>query len=255
MLKKWLAHPLTHGLDINDPKTTGLRRRIIREKEFLRLLYEEWYTGIAGALPVGAGPILELGSGAGFLKDFIPGLITSEIFPLADMDVVLDGQELPLAPDILGGIVMIDVLHHMPQPRRFFAEARRCLKSGGVIIMIEPWVTDWSKLIYRWLHQEPFLPGATSWEFPSGGPLSGANAALPWIVFARDMVKFQNDFPQLKIRKISLTMPFRYLLSGGVSMKSLSPAWTFGLWRRLEEALKPLMGRLAMFAQIELVKI
>ena len=79
---KWLAHPLTFGLDIDDTKTTLLRRRIIREKKFLERIYKEWYAGIVAALPEGPGPILELGSGAGFLKEFIPKLITSEIFHL-----------------------------------------------------------------------------------------------------------------------------------------------------------------------------
>jgi len=39
MLKTWLAHPLTRGLDINNPQVTHLRRRIIQEKRFLNFLY------------------------------------------------------------------------------------------------------------------------------------------------------------------------------------------------------------------------
>jgi hypothetical protein len=80
MIRSLLAHPLTRGLDIDDPRTTQLRREIIQEKSFLRQIYQEWYATIAGALPRSMGPVLELGSGAGFLKDFLPGLITSEIF-------------------------------------------------------------------------------------------------------------------------------------------------------------------------------
>jgi len=124
-----------------------------------------------------------------------------------------------------------------------------------VIIMLEPWVTAWSRIIYGRLHPEPFLPEESSWEFPPSGPLSGANGALPWMIFERDRDKFQREFPRLKIRGIFLAMPFRYLLSGGVSMVSLSPGWTFGIWRLLESLLQPWMRRLAMFARIELVKI
>ena len=72
MLQGWLAHPLTRGLDIDDPRTTELRRSIIRYKKFLRRIYEEWYTALAGALPEVQGPVLELGSGAGFLREYIP---------------------------------------------------------------------------------------------------------------------------------------------------------------------------------------
>jgi len=80
MLRSLLVHPLTIGLDIDDPRTTQLRREIIQEKGFLRRIYQEWYSAIAGAMPQSIGPMLELGSGAGFLKDFISDLVTSEIF-------------------------------------------------------------------------------------------------------------------------------------------------------------------------------
>jgi hypothetical protein len=43
MLKKLLAHPLTRGLEPDDPRTTELRRRIIRGKKFLHRINEEWY--------------------------------------------------------------------------------------------------------------------------------------------------------------------------------------------------------------------
>ena len=40
MLKHWLEHPLTRGLDLDDPRTTHLRRRVLDEKRFLRRIYE-----------------------------------------------------------------------------------------------------------------------------------------------------------------------------------------------------------------------
>jgi hypothetical protein len=150
---------------------------------------------------------------------------------------------------------MTDVLHHLPQPRRFFAEATRCVRTGGVIVMIEPWVTPWSRLVYTRLHHETFWPEMAGWEFPAGGPLSGANGALLWILFERDRTRFRQEFPLLHIRSICPMMPFRYLVSGGMSLRSLSPAWTFDLWRALERKLQPWMGAWAMFAQIVLVKL
>jgi len=49
-------------------------------------------------------------------------------------------------------------------------------------------------------------------------------------------------------------MPFRYLLSGGVSGRSLMPGWSFTFWRKLENLLQPWMNHLAMFALIVLRK-
>lgn len=254
MLTQWLAHPLTRGLNIDDPQTTARRCQIIQTKPFLRRLYEDWYRALAAQLPSGEGPVLELGSGGGFLNAWIPSLITSEIFPCPGVARVVDAQQMPFADASLRAIVMIDVLHHVPKLRLFFAEARRCLQEGGAVVMIEPWVTPWARWVYTHLHHEPFDPAAATWEIPSTGPLSGANGALPWIVFMRDRDRFVSEFPEFAIKRIEPIMPLRYLLSGGVSLRSLMPGWSYGAWRRVETWLRPWNDALAMFALIVLVK-
>ena len=118
--------------------------------------------------------------------------------------------------------------------------------------MIEPWVSTWSRLIYTRLHHEPFDPDAKDWTFPDTGPLSGANGALPWIIFQRDQRQFESGFPELAIRELRPLMPFRYLVSGGVSMRQLMPAATFGLWRQIESCLGPWPHHWSMFAFIHL---
>jgi SAM-dependent methyltransferase len=252
--KAWLSHPLTRGLDLDDPRTTEQRRWIIRNKAFLRRIYEEWYAAIAQALPPGDGPVLEIGSGAGFLADFIPGLITSEILVCRGVRVVLDAGQLPFTDRALRSIVMTNVLHHLASPRQFFVEAARCVRPGGAVVMIEPWTSNWSRFIYTRLHHEPFKPDAQKWESPQTGPLSGANGALPWMLFARDLARFEYEFPEWEVKAITLGMPFRYLLSGGISLRSLMPAATFPLWRRVERLMQPWMTRWAMFAEISLTR-
>jgi SAM-dependent methyltransferase len=252
MLKTWLAHPLTRGLDIDDPRTTHLRQQIIQEKGFLRRIYQEWYREIVAALPPGQGAVLELGAGGGFMSDFIPDLITSELFYCPNIRAVLDGLRLPFVAKSLRGIVMTNVLHHLPQPGLFFAEATRCVRPGGVVTMIEPWVTPWSRFVYSRLHHEPFEPETPLWELPASGPFSGANDALPWIIFARDRTKFEREFPEWRIETIKPIMPFRYLVSGGVSLRSLTPSWSFELWRHMENVLGCWSNQLAMFAYVVL---
>jgi hypothetical protein len=255
LLKKWLAEPLTRGQDINDPQTTSLRRRIIREKTFLRSIYDEWYRSLAEELPCGPEPVLEIGSGAGFMSTHVPNLITSEVFPCREVDIVLNAMQAPFGDDSLRAILMTDVLHHIPEVKRFFTEATRCVRSGGAIIMIEPWVSPWSRQIYTRLHHEPFEPKAVDWHFASTGPLSAANGALPWILFERDRAEFARQFPSWRIKSIKPMMPFRYLWSGGVSMRAVMPGWSFGTWRLVEKLLEPWMDTWAMFARIVLVKI
>ena len=255
LLKRWLAHPLTSDLDIDDPQTTILRRRIIREKAFLRKIYQEWYRGIAAALPEGPGCVLELGSGPGFLKEYIPEVITSEVFHCPGVDLVLDGMQLPIANGTLRAILMTDVLHHIPNVRKFLSEAGRCIRPGGVIVMVEPWVSAWSRLVYQNLHHEPFEPEAEQWELQNSKPLSGANGALAWILFERDYQEFKTEFPQWRLTGINHLMPFRYLLSGGISLRTLMPGWAFRPLGWLESLLLPWRKSLAMFGQIVLVRL
>lgn len=255
LLRRCLAHPLTRNLPIDSPRTTELRREIIRGNRFLQQIYQEWCGAIAKRVPPGSGKILEIGSGGGILADYIPDAITSEVFPCSGIRMVADGRALALASGSLRAIVMLDVLHHIPDVRKFFHEAARCLSPGGAVIMIEPWVSSWSKFIYTRFHHEPFQIESADWSFPEQGPLSGANGALPWIVFERDRALFEAEFPELRIETIQPMMPFRYLVSGGVSMRSLMPKVATPLWRVVEKSLEPWMRHWAMFALVMLRRV
>ncbi|MCI5158090.1 MAG: class I SAM-dependent methyltransferase, partial [Candidatus Electrothrix sp. AUS1_2] len=198
--------------------------------------------------------ILELGSGGGCLKNIIPDIITSDVQRNKDIHLLLDAKALPFPERSLDAIVMVDVFHHINDVDKFLQESMRCLNEQGRIIMVEPWTTSWSALIYKYIHHEPCLPESKKWNFPDSGPLSGANLALPWIVFERDRALFLEKYCGLKINKINLDWPFIYLLSGGVSMKTLVPNWSYLFFRRIEMLLKPIIKHIAMFATIVLEK-
>jgi SAM-dependent methyltransferase len=236
------------GRDLDDPATTLDRRRILREKPFLRRLYGEWYRLLAASLPPLPGPVVELGSGAGFLAEVLPGVISTDIQALPGLGAVADGCQLPFAAESLRGLVFTNVLHHMREPLAFLAEATRVVKPGGVLTMVEPWVTPWSRVVYRHLHYEPFDPAAPP-SLAAGGPLSTANDALAWIVFAR-------EWPTLTVLRASWElsvcplMPFAFLASGGLSLRGLAPAWSYRACRWLEQGVGE--RSLAMFAVIRL---
>jgi hypothetical protein len=259
MLTNWIKSRLTlpeaRRVDIDAPETTMLRSRIIQSKPFLSKLYAEWYAAIVDSLPRHIhGPVVEIGSGGGFLKDIIPDLIASEVLQVPGVDIICNGHFLPFRKNSLRGIVMLDVFHHFSRAGQFLSAATDCVIAGGVVVMIEPWNSCWSRFVYNYLHHEPFEAGVENWDFPDSGPLSGANSALPWIVFERDRNKFEQRFPQWKIDEIALHTPFRYLLSGGVSFRSMMPEIAFNLWRRIETGLNPWMTKLAMFARIVLIR-
>ena len=146
-------------------------------------------------------------------------------------------------------------MHHVHDIDVFFNEATRCIKPNGAIIMIEPWVTPWSKFVYSNFHHEPFEPEATSWKLPASGPLSGGNDALPWIIFNRDTEKFNKRHPSWMIKSVTLWMPYSNLLSGGVAMRSLAPGWLYTPLAYIENHLPDsLLRKSAMFSTIILEK-
>ena len=255
MLRRWLEHPLTRGLDLDDPRTTELRRHIIQEKPFLRRVYSDWYRQLEQWVDPSSRRILEIGSGASLSNQYFPNLLSSDVFWLPWISLVLNGLQLPFDDDELDAIIMVNTFHHIPDPGQFLHEAARCLRPGGRVCMIEPWVTTWSRLVYTRLHHEPFDPEAEAWSLPDSGPLSAANGALPWMVFERDRGTFLQQFPEWDAPQIKTMMPFVYLVSGGVSLRSLMPGWAYPLWAGVERLLAPLRSRLAMFAAVMIEKI
>lgn len=250
-LRRVLSHPLARGLDPDAAAAPAIHRRIIEQKPLLRGVYEEWYEAVRDHVGV-ERPVLEIGSGAGYLADYLPGLLTSDVRATPATRVVLDAQRLPFKTASLHGVAMTNVVHHLPDVTTFFHEAARTIAPGGVLVAIEPWVSTWSRFVYQKLHHEPFAPEASQWAFPRGGPLSAANGALPWILFSRDRDRFLADFPEWRIEVVRPGWPLRYLLSGGVSLRSLAPAGLGGTLRRLERRLERSPERWAMFALVVL---
>jgi SAM-dependent methyltransferase len=240
---------------LDDPARTVLHGRVIREKPFLRRIhlgfYREFLRASAGLPPDAL--LVELGSGGGFIKDVIPSALTSDILAVPGVDKRFSCLEMPFEAGSVGAFFMIDVFHHVPDAAGFLREMDRCLRPGGCVVMIEPAATPWARFIYRRFHHEPFETTG-GWRFESAGPLSSANGALPWIVFERDRERFQREFPRLRLVGIRKHTPFRYILSGGLTLRQLAPSFTYPLVRGLEWAASPLSGLLGMFQTIRLEK-
>lgn len=259
--------------DFDDPATTLLHAEIIQKKLFLRKLYIDFYKQLEKVVSdCEEKVVVELGSGAGFIKEVISNAITSDILELPNVDKVFSALEMPFEKASVDAFFMFDVLHHIADPRAFFREALRCLKIGGKIVMIEPANTLWSRFIYKNFHHELFDTQA-KWELGSGpsrlgqaetgkagslqeaGPLSHGNGALPWIIFSRDRRIFENEFSSLRIIRMRNHTPLRYLLSGGLTLRQLVPSFTYPAIKAIEYALSPVNNLLGMFQTIELEKV
>jgi SAM-dependent methyltransferase len=233
---------------------TLFHREIIRKKPFLKKLYTEWYRSFTRIIPeLPEGKMDELGSGGGFLKEFEPSVLCSDILDLPSNDLTFSALEMPFDNEELSAIFMIDTFHHIPDSEVFLNEVNRALKKDGMIIMIEPANTLWGRFIYKNFHHEPFETEG-NWKIPASGPLSGANGALPWIVFQRDVKNFENKFPNLKLQKLHFHTPLIYLVSGGVSFKQLLPSKMYPFIRLIDNFLSHISEQFSMFVTIRIIK-
>lgn len=241
--------------DLNSSETTLLHRKIILRKSFLRKLYINWYKLLLEKIPeTGTSQIIEIGSGGGFIKTINSKIITSDILEGVDCDMTFSADTLPFKDNSLDAILMIDVLHHLPDCKKFFREADRALRPGGKIVMIEPANTPFARFVYKHFHHENFNPDAKEWSFLTSGPLTGANGALPWIIFNRDYPIFKRLFPNLLCESIVFHTPFAYLASGGLSYKSMLPGWSYRIFKFFEILISPLNRWIAMFQTITVYK-
>ncbi|MFC1831015.1 methyltransferase domain-containing protein [Thermodesulfobacteriota bacterium] len=197
---------------------------------------------------------MEIGSGAGFIKDMAPDITTSDILPYKVVDLVIDAAEMPFANHSISTVFLLNTLHHIPQASMFFDELTRCLMPGGRVLIIDQYHGIISRFIYKYLHHEPYMPNAEEWNFKSTGPLSGANGALCWIIFYRDKAKFEKLYPALKIVKRSPHTPLRYWLTGGLKSWNMLPGSLFGIATRLDLWLASRLPVSGSFVDIELVK-
>jgi SAM-dependent methyltransferase len=238
--------------DLDDPNVTLLHGEIIQQKPFLRKIYVDFYNRLKNSVADTENKtVVELGSGGGFIKEIIPAAITTEVMKISTVDRIFSATDMPFEDQSIDAFVMIDVLHHIQQPRLFFKEATRCLTDGGKIVMIEPSATPWARFIYKNFHHEGFDVNA-DWELGEGGALSNGNDAMPWIIFTRDRAIFKKEFEQLKIRSILNHTPLLYLLSGGLTLRQLAPTFTWPIFRAIEWLLLPMRNIFGMFQTIVL---
>jgi SAM-dependent methyltransferase len=232
-------------------------RQSILGKPALKAWYEGVYARWAQALeaiPAG-GVVAEIGSGAAFAKERVPGLLATDTLPYPGVDLVVDGSRLPWADGEVRALFLLNVFHHLGDPAAFLAEAQRVLKPGGLLFLSDQHPGFFAWPILRWGHSEPFDPFSRDWKAPISGPLSGSNGAAAWMVFQRDLPRFRAEFPGLDFRSYRPFAPLLYWISGGLKAWSLAPRPLLPLWLGLDRLLLLLWRGFGSFTHIDVRRV
>lgn len=233
----------------------------------MRDIYIDWYKLILDDLTPGNGITLELGAGSGNFKEFKPDVIASDIEPCKWLDIAFDAHLMPFLDKSVKNIVMIDVLHHLAHPVRFFEESSHVLEPGGRIVLIEPFPSPFSLPIYRRYHPEPFIMDADYFgpeNIPSSSPAFfgetnkdpwDANQAMAYLLFFKHFNKFldvfEDRFQIIKRKRMSCIL---YPASGGFENKSMISDSLTPLFKALELLMTPLRPIMAFRCYVVLEK-
>jgi len=170
---------------------------------------------------------IEVGSGAGFLKDYIKNknLKLTDLGNDSHLDFKnIDAQKTGFADESFNYVIASNMIHHIPFPMQFFKEINRILKKNGKLIIFESYCSIAFQLITIIMKHEGFDFTANVWDdSKAASDESNAwhgNIAVPHLIFD-DKKKFNENLGKLfKIEYEKLSECFIFLNSGGVTSKT-----------------------------------
>lgn len=197
-----------------------------RRKPLLKRLYGDFYRLIQQNISHAPGSTVELGSGIGAIKEFIPDCIATDIFPNPWIERMENAYKLSFESGTISNLVLLDVFHHLQYPGTALSEFSRVLTTGGRILMLEPYAGLIGRTVYGLFHHEPLeLHTEITWNAPvdfdphkTGYYAAQGNAGRIFCSGRYDHLL--GSWRVVTVRRFSC---MAYLASGGFSKPQLYP--------------------------------
>jgi SAM-dependent methyltransferase len=196
------------------------------KKPALRAAYGRFYRLIASNLSPQHDRIVELGSGIGNIKEYLPDCLTTDMFPTPWSEQVENAYHLSFQDGSVSDLILVDVFHHLQYPGSALQEFWRVLRPGGRVLMIEPCISMLGSLVFGVLHPEGLRRGhEIQWEAPFGANLSDpayytsqGNATSVFL-----SKQYEDQLASWKERTVTRLSAVGYLASGGYTKPQLVP--------------------------------
>lgn len=217
---------------------------LARRPSNLSFLLEQRY-GWMNEYLEGRKTVIELGSGAGFSREFIrnPNLKLTDVANHPWIDMHVDAMSLPFEPGSVDAIICSHMIHHVARPKLFFEQAMRVLAPGGVILISEIETSLMTRALLRLMRHEGWSYDCKVFDISTvaNDPVDpwSANCAIPELLFT-EPARFEAEVGGLKVARNELTECLVFPLSGGVIAKSRTvnlPRALLKLVHRLDQVL------------------
>ena len=170
---------------------------------------------------------IEVGSGAGFAKDFIKNknLKLTDLGDDKHLDFKnIDAQNTGFPKESFDYVIASNMIHHIPFPMKFFREMKRILKKKGKLIIFESHCSLAFQLITIIMKHEGFDFSVDVWdENKAKSDENNAwhgNIAVPHLIFD-DKQQFDKNLGKFfKVEYEKFSECFIFLNSGGVTSKT-----------------------------------
>lgn len=196
-----------------------------RSDNLRRLLHGrfDWMNSYIQPTDVGA----DIGCGAGLSRLFIRSK-TLHLTDYAEHDFLdfknVDALNLPFEDEALDFLIATNVVHHLPHPTKFFAEARRVLRPGGHLLLFEVHASLLLRAVLRLMRHEGYSFDSDVFDpqlicTDPSDPWSGNNA-IPRLLFD----SHERFLSQVQGWQFLLDQPcecLMFLNSGGVTAKTI----------------------------------
>lgn len=173
--------------------------------------------------------VIELGSGAGFSREFIrnKNLKLTDVLDNEWIDMHVDAMNLEFEDDSLDVVICSEMIHHLANPASFLENVARKVKPGGRLIIQDMYTCTLMKLVLRIMRHEGWSDEVDVFDRKAvcNDPVDpwSANCSIPKLLFFGGKKNhFEEKFPMYKMLRRTRNECFLFFTSGGVIAKT----WT-----------------------------